>query len=99
MSLTQSDSKQFSLPGPTIAALRAAADDRQAACLRGHRELASKVARHREGGGNLTDASRAACGDPRLARLSAWESRRFERRDHISQTPSRQRTIKGRKDG
>jgi 2-oxo-4-hydroxy-4-carboxy--5-ureidoimidazoline (OHCU) decarboxylase len=99
MSLTQPDSKRFSLHDPTIAALRAAAGDRQAACLRGHRELDSKVARHRERGGNLTDASRAAYGDLGLARLSAGESRRFKQQDHISRTPSRQRTIKERKDG
>jgi hypothetical protein len=60
MSLARPDSKRFSLHNPRIAALRAAASDRQAACLRSHRELDSKVARHRELGGNLTDASRAA---------------------------------------
>src|SRR3979490_2878659 len=82
-----------------VAAWRAAADDRQGACLRGHRELDSKVADKGGLGGNLTDASRAGCGDLGLARLSERTSARFEPRDDISQTPSRQRTIKGRKDG
>jgi len=39
MSLTPSNSTRFSLPDPGTAALRAAAGDRQAACLRDHREL------------------------------------------------------------
>jgi 2-oxo-4-hydroxy-4-carboxy--5-ureidoimidazoline (OHCU) decarboxylase len=91
----------FGLHDPMMATLRAAADDRQGPCLRGHRELDSKIARERELGGkpDLTDASRAGCGDLGLARLSERTSARFEPRDDISQTPSRQRTIKGRKDG
>jgi hypothetical protein len=90
------------LHDPIMTAWRAAADDRQGPCLRGHRELDSKIADKRELGGkpDLTDASRAAgCGDLGLARLSDRTSVRFEPRDDISPTPSRQRTIKGRKDG
>jgi len=89
----------FGLHDSMMTAWRAAADDRQGACLRGHRELDSKDADKGGLGGNLTDASRAGCGDLGLARLSDRTSARFEARDDISQTPSRQRTIKGRKDG
>jgi len=91
----------FGLHDSMMTAWRAAADDRQGACLHGHRELDSKVAHKGELGRkpDLTDASRAGSGDLGLARLSERTSARFEPRDDISQTPSRQRTIKGRKDG
>jgi 2-oxo-4-hydroxy-4-carboxy--5-ureidoimidazoline (OHCU) decarboxylase len=91
----------FGLHDSLMTAWRAAADDRQGACLRGHRALDSKVANKGELGGkpDLTDASRAGCGGLGLARLSERTSARFEPRDDISPTPSRQRIIKGRKDG
>jgi 2-oxo-4-hydroxy-4-carboxy--5-ureidoimidazoline (OHCU) decarboxylase len=101
MSLAHPNSMLFGLHDPMMTAWRAAANDRQGARLRGHRELDSKVADKRELGGkpDLTDASSAGCGDLGLARLSDRTSVRFEPRDDISPTPSRQRTIKGRKDG
>src|ERR1700681_4000328 len=101
MSLAHPNSMLFGLHDPMMTAWRAAANDRQGPCLRGHRELDSKIAREGELGGtpDLPDASRAGCGGLGLARLSDRTSTRFEPRDDISPTPSRQRTIKGRKDG
>ena len=101
MSLAPPNSMLFGLHDPMMTAWRAAANDRQGARLRGHREIDSKVANKGELGGkpDLTDASSAGCGDLGLARWSDRTSARFEPRDDISQTPSRQRTIKGRKDG
>jgi 2-oxo-4-hydroxy-4-carboxy--5-ureidoimidazoline (OHCU) decarboxylase len=101
MSLAPPNSTLFGLHDPMMTAWRAAANDRQGARLRGHREIDSKVANKEELGGkpDLTDASRAGCGDLGLARWSDRTSARFEPRDDISPTPSRQRTIKGRKNG
>jgi len=56
----------FGLHDSMMTAWRAAADDRQGAFLRGHRELDGKVADKGELGGkpDLTDASRAGMRRP-----------------------------------
>src|ERR1043166_4273854 len=58
-----------------MAAVRAAPRDRQLAFLRGHPELASKVAR----AGDMTDASKAEQGSLGLDKLSEEEFARFTR--------------------